>query len=330
MKEAIIYFLISFFIAMVVSPAVLWVLRRLKARQTILHYVDFHKSKGGTPTMGGFIFIIPLVFLAIFILSPESPLAWMVILASLGFAVIGFLDDYLKIRDRQNLGLRAYQKIIGQVGIAVLVAIFYFSINPEGRIFVPFFNVFIELGFMILPMVFVAIIATVNSVNLTDGLDGLAGSVSLFYLLFLGAIIGIVGTTYAFVPEAREITLIAAVTCGALFCFLLFNTNKAKVFMGDTGSLYLGSLIALLSIFSFMGAYLLILGLMFVISSMSDIIQVAYFKMTKRKYGAGRRVFLMAPFHHHLEKKGLTEAKIVFMYSAITILVGLACVVTLV
>jgi phospho-N-acetylmuramoyl-pentapeptide-transferase len=323
MKIAIMYFLISFAVALLVSPLVLAVLRRLRAGQTILHYVDFHKSKGGTPTMGGFIFILPLCAVVPFILGPSTPLANIVVIASIGYALLGFLDDFIKIRGKKNLGLRAYQKIIGQGGIAVLVSVFYYLANPDGRIFIPFFNVFLDIGFWILPLVFLALIATTNSVNLTDGLDGLAGSVSAVYFLFLGGLIALVGQIFP-IPEAAVFTQIAAIACGALLCFLLLNTNKASVFMGDTGSLYLGSLIALLSLFSFLGLYLIVLGIVFVLSSVSDIIQVIYFKATK-----GKRVFLMAPFHHHLEKKGWAEAKIVMLYVAVTIISGLICVWTL-
>jgi phospho-N-acetylmuramoyl-pentapeptide-transferase len=131
------------------------------------------------------------------------------------------------------------------------------------------------------------------------------------------------------IPEVSAFLQIAAVSCGGLVCFLCFNSNKASVFMGDTGSLYLGSLIALLSFFSFLGLFLIIIGVMFVVSSVSDILQVAYFKFTKRKSGVGKRIFLMAPFHHHLEKKGWAEAKIVALYSIITVLAGMVCVLSL-
>jgi len=329
MQKTLVLFLIAFFAAAVLAPIVLKVLRRLRAGQTILHYVDFHKSKSGTATMGGFIFILPLVAIVPFILGKDTPMSLIVVLASLGFAVLGFLDDFIKIRGGRNLGLRAYQKIIGQGGIALLVSIFYTMTNPEGRIFIPFANIFVDLGLWIAPLVFIGLIATTNSVNLTDGIDGLAGSVTFIYLAFISAIMLIFARLNQ-VPEVQTLVQIAAIAGGALLCFLLLNSNKASVFMGDTGSLYLGSLIALLSFFSFMGLFLIILGVMFVVSSASDILQVAYFKWTKRRTGVGKRIFLMAPFHHHLEKKGWAEAKIVALYSIVTILVGVICVLSLV
>lgn len=323
MKIVLVYFLISFGAALVFAPFVIWILKQLKAKQEILHYVEWHKTKKGTPTMGGWIFILPFAALAGFVLSGGTPLANIALLAAFAYAILGSLDDFIKIRGKKNLGLRAYQKIIGQGGIAILVGVFYFLANRDGRILIPFANTSVDIGFWILPLTILVLIATTNSVNLTDGVDGLAASVSLVYFIFAAIIIALV-SKFMPVPEHKTFMTICALACGGLLCFLLFNTNRARVFMGDTGSLFLGGLIATVSMFTFLGFYLLILGIMFVISAASDIIQVAYFKMTK-----GKRVFLMAPFHHHLEKKGWAEAKIVFLYTAITVLAGVVCVVTL-
>ena len=320
MKQILAFFLISFAVALVVTPIVIYVLKRFKAKQEILKYVDWHKSKSGTPTMGGWIFIIPVILLSGFVLTPQTPLSNIAVIAALCYGILGFLDDYLKVKRADNLGLRAYQKFIGQGGIAILVAVFYFMANPDGRIFIPFFNVTWDIGFWIMPLTVLVLVATTKSVNLTDGVDGLAGGVSLFYLVSLGLIIALV-SRFIHVEESYTISTIAAIVCGALVCYLLFNSNKAKVFMGDTGSLFLGGIIATLSMFSMMGFFIPVLGVMFVLSAVSDIIQVAYFKLTK-----GKRVFLMAPYHHHLEKKGWAEARIVWLYCTITILVGTACI----
>ena len=314
MKSIVLYFLISFAVSAAVAPFVLWVLRKLKAKQTVLHYVEQHAGKSGTPTMGGLIFILPIVTLAWFFVGKGNPLCIIAILAGLGYATLGFLDDFIKVRGERNLGLRAYQKIIGQGGIAILVSVFYTMANPDGRIFLPFFNTFVNFGWGIAPLTFLVLVATTNSVNLTDGIDGLASGVCFVYFFFISIMIALLGK-FAAVPEARELTLIAAITCGGLLCFLLLNSNKASVFMGDTGSLYLGGLVATISMFSFMGFFILILGVMFVISAASVIIQVVYFKLTK-----GKRVFLMSPFHHHLEKKGMNESKIVAIYMGITLM----------
>ena len=308
--------------AIAFAPFAVWLLKRLKAGQEILKYVDFHKQKSGTPTMGGIIFILPLVVLTPIFVRVSHPFSLVVILASVGFALLGFLDDFIKIRTKKNQGLRAYQKIIGQGGIAILVALFYTLLNPEGRILIPFFNVFWDMGLFIGPLVFVVMIATTNAVNLTDGIDGLASTVSLVFLVFLAVIMQIAPTSF---PEHREFMLMVAIAVGGLLAFLLFNSNKASVFMGDTGSLYLGALLATLSVFSFLGFFILFLGIMFVWSALSVIMQVAYFKVTK-----GKRVFKMTPFHHHLEKSGWAEARIVALYAAITIIAGVLLVITLV
>jgi len=320
MQMLIIYLLAAFAISAVAAPFIIKFLRKLKAGQEILKYVDFHQQKSGTPTMGGFIFILPLIILSPIFLRWSTPFALVTVISAVGFALVGFLDDFIKIRRKDNQGLRAYQKIIGQGGIALLVAIFYVMINPEGRILIPFFNVTWDMGFWIAPLIFIIIIATTNSVNLTDGIDGLAGTVTLIFLVLLGVIIhftdGIVN-----VPELTQTLSIIALVVGGLMGFLLFNTNRASIFMGDTGSLFLGSIVATLSIFSFLGFFILILGVMYVFSSLTVIIQVAYFKKT-----GGKRVFLMTPFHHHLEKKGWAEARIVFTYVIITLVAG-ACLV---
>ncbi|MDR0461969.1 MAG: phospho-N-acetylmuramoyl-pentapeptide-transferase [Christensenellaceae bacterium] len=329
MKEILIYFLISFGTALVCTPFVFWTLKKIRARQEILHYVDWHKSKSGTPTMGGWIFILPILILSPFILSSGTPLCNIAVIATLGYGILGCLDDYLKISREKNLGLRAYQKFIGQGGIAILVGVFYYLANPDGRIFVPFLNATWDIGFWILPLTVFVLVATTNSVNLTDGVDGLAGSVSLVYCAVLAIFIAISSKLMP-MQESNTLLILVAIICGGLLCYLLFNTNKAKIFMGDTGSLFLGGIIATLSMFSLMGLFIPILGIMFVLSAATDIIQVTYFKITKKRTGTGRRVFLMAPFHHHLEKKGWTEARIVALYCTVTILLGIVCVITLV
>jgi phospho-N-acetylmuramoyl-pentapeptide-transferase len=323
MEKALIYFLISFAVSIVSAPFILMGLKKLKARQEILKYVDWHKTKSGTPTMGGMIFILPIILCA-FILSKRTPLSNIAVIAGLGCGVLGFLDDFLKVIKEKNLGLRAYQKLIGQGGIAILVAVFYYLANPDGRIFVPFLNATWDIGFWIIPLTILVLLATTNSVNLTDGVDGLAGSVSLVYCGFLAVIIAFV-SKFVNVPELSTFTTVLAITGGGLLCYLIYNSNKAKVFMGDTGSLYLGGLIACVSLFTLSGLFIPILGVMFVLSALSDIIQVAYFKITH-----GKRVFLMAPFHHHLEKKGWTEARIVALYCAVTVIVGVICLIFLV
>ncbi len=312
----LIAFALAFFSGLILIP---W-LRRLKAGQSILKYVDMHVSKNGTPTMGGLIFILPIVLIAIIFIGWDTPLSLIIIVASCGYAIVGFLDDFLKIKHHQNLGLRPYQKIIGQFGIALLVSIFYLRINPTGEIWVPFLNVFWQIGGVgIFLLTLLILIATTNAVNLTDGLDGLAGTTSLIYLMFIYALIALTDIG----DEVSIIGNIIAVSVGSLLGYLLFNTKKASVFMGDTGSLFLGGLIAMISLFTGLGFALLFLGIVFVWSALSTILQVGWFKISK-----GKRIFRMAPFHHHLEKVGMQEPKIVAVYSVVTIIMGVILVLS--
>jgi len=312
--------LIAFVIAVVAGLFLIPWLRKIKAGQSILKYVDMHSTKAGTPTMGGLIFILPIILVGAIFINWNTPLCLVVIVASCCYGIVGFLDDFLKIKNHQNLGLRPYQKIIGQLGVALLVAVFYLRSNPSGEIWIPFLNVFWQIGGVgIFALTLLILIATTNAVNLTDGLDGLAGTTSLIYLIFIYVII-------ALTDIGAEITTVGnliAVAIGSLLGYLVFNTKRASVFMGDTGSLFLGGFIAMISLFSGLGFALLFLGIVFVWSALSTIIQVVFFKLTK-----GKRVFLMAPFHHHLEKTGMHESKIVAVYAVVTIIMGIVLVLS--
>lgn len=312
--------LLGFGTALVLGLVLIPLLRRLKAGQSILKYVELHAAKSGTPTMGGLIFILPITCIAAIFIGFDTPLCLIMVLGSFGYALVGFLDDFLKIKTKQNLGLRPYQKIIGQLGIALLVAYFYMRINPTGQIFVPFFNLYWHLGGVgIFALTLLVLIATTNAVNLTDGLDGLAGTTSLVYLFFIYILIML----YDFGDEIATMGNIIAVALGSLMAYLLFNTKKASVFMGDTGSLFLGGLIAMVSLFSGLGLLIIFLGIVFVWSALTTILQVMFFKITK-----GKRIFRMAPFHHHLEQGGMQEPKIVMLYTVVTIIMGVILVLS--
>lgn len=315
------YFLCGFFFSLVISPCVISLMKREKIKQTILHYVDEHKLKNGTPTMGGLIFLISISIISLICFEGKSSYAKTTVLLFLAYGVVGFLDDFIKFKFKRNLGLRPYQKIIFQLLVSVFAGIFVYK-NLGGVILIPFSNKIIDIGWWIIPLVSVVYLATTNSVNLTDGLDGLASSTSLVCLLsfmILQIIFinnGILVSNISNIDELKNTVIVGVVSCGAILCFLLFNCFPAKIFMGDTGSLALGSLIASISIFTGMELYVPILGIVFVASSVSVIIQVAYYKMTKK------RVFLMAPLHHHFEKKGVHEVRITFCYALVSVLVG--------
>ena len=319
--------LVAFVVGIVVSPIVIFLAKKLKAKQNIYEYVDMHASKQGTPTMGGIGILVALIIGSIPFLTQNNRLACVALLITICFGIVGFLDDILKIIHKQNLGLRAYQKIIGQTAIALIVTIFAYKNGFVGsKIMLPFSLSSINLGWWFIPFCLFVFLATVNAVNLTDGLDGLAGGVSLSYLIGFVFVCCIV--LAKLVPsmqtemqlEQMNLLVVGGAGIGALLAYLLFNSFPALIFMGDTGSLALGGLISCLAIFLKQPLLILIMGLCFVVSAISVCIQVIWFKLTKK------RVFLMAPFHHHLEKKGLNESKIVVIYIVITTILSVGAI----
>lgn len=301
--------LVGFLFSCLIAPFVISMCKRFKASQSILHYVDKHKSKEGTPTMGGIIFLLSLVSGLCFLLPESRFSSLFLIIVTLGYALLGFLDDFIKVHYHHNEGLKPYQKIIGQFGLALIVALYvYFS----GRTSLNFFGLTFDIGFFIIPLVILVLLATTNSVNLTDGLDGLAGSVSFVYLLIFGIVLTLFDSA-----EMSNFAIITFSLCGGLLGFLCFNVYPAKIFMGDTGSLALGGFIGTLAVLSSLELILPFMGIMFVLSAVSDILQVIYFKKTHK------RIFLMAPLHHHFEQKGVHENRIVFSYSMITLVMSL-------
>ena len=318
----------GFLLTLVISPFVISLIKREKVKQVILNYVEEHKQKAGTPTMGGLIFLISISVVSLIFLRESSSLAKMTIYIFLAYGIVGFLDDFLKFKFKRNLGLRAYQKIIFQLAISIGIGFYvYFNELVGGELVVPFSNKTINISYWIIPLVALIYLATTNSVNLTDGLDGLASSTTFGYMLsFIGLMFVFIQTQFwgrseAFILELKNINLVASVTIGAMLCFLTFNCFPAKIFMGDTGSLALGSLVASVAVFSKMSLFIPILGIMFVASSVSVILQVSYYKLTKK------RIFLMAPLHHHFQKKGIHEVRITFIYAVITVLVGAGAIV---
>lgn len=305
--------ILTAFLGLIAMP----ILRRLNAGQSILHYVKEHADKSGTLTMGG-IFIIIAASVASLLFCEKSDIKKTLVVCgiSIAFMIVGLLDDFLKIRLRHNEGLRPYQKIFFQIIVAFIISV-YAYINGNQFAKIPFLNVDVKLGWFCIPLYFFAVIAAVNCVNLTDGLDGLASESCLSYFFCIALLI---------LTQGGGNILDANVVCalcfgGALFGFLFFNTNKAKIFMGDTGSLALGGAVSAITIFSDNIFYLPLIGFVFVLSGLSVILQVAKFKLK------GKRIFLMAPIHHHFQMKGISECKIAYMYRAITLLIGLVCII---
>lgn len=312
MKTYLISLLVAFFLSFALLTALLPLLRKLKAGQYILGYVKEHKSKSGTPTMGGVAFISALMIAGFIFYGFANRTVSLTLVVTGGFMLVGFLDDFIKIKRKDNEGLKPYQKIMFQVAIALIVAA-YCYVNHKTEVYIPFLNnAKIDIFWGVIPLVVFVFIATVNCVNLTDGLDGLAGGTSIAYCLSLGSLLAINGD---------ELSLLCFIAVGCLCAFLVFNVNKASVFMGDTGSLALGGFISCVSVFSGNVLYIPVLGIMFVLSGISVIVQVIYYKRTKR------RVFLMSPIHHHFQMKGYSECKIVYVYFLLTALVGIICLI---
>lgn len=321
MKKLIIAGLSAFILTIILTKIFLPLLKKIKAGQTVLNYVKEHKDKNGTPTMGGLFFILSASIVC-FILG-SSRIQTVCITIGLAFMVVGFIDDFIKIRFKKNDGLKPYQKIIFQLAISIFAGLFAYQ-NQITIFHLPFSQKTINLGIATIPLVAVIFIAITNCVNLTDGLDGLAGSTSCVYLLITAVLIGLqmekFGYIYLRTNEYFGLQTLSISLVGALLGFLIFNVNKASVFMGDTGSLSLGGFIGAISIFSLNSFFIPLIGIMFVVSGISVIVQVAHFKRTKK------RVFLMAPLHHHFQLKGYSESKISFCYALITILAGAVAV----
>lgn len=302
--------ILSFLLSFVFCAAAIPLLRRAGAGQHILVYVKEHVGKAGTPTMGGLAFLPAAAIAAVGYCDHADKPFWVALAVGLAYMAVGFMDDLLKKRRGENLGLRPYQKVIFQVAVAVMAAL-YCCMEGYTSLRLPYTRISAEIGWWMLPLAVFVFLGTVNGVNLTDGLDGLAGSVSAVFFLVLGVLVSMQNGD-------GSLATLAFCLAGALCAYLLFNTSRASVFMGDTGSLSLGGFAACIAIFSGNLLAIPIAGAMFVLSSISVILQVIYYKKT------GRRMFLMAPIHHHFQKKGYAEGKIAYAYAVVTALLGVS------
>ena len=297
-----IIMLISFIISVVITKVEIPVLKR-KAGQNIREDgPQSHLSKAGTPSMGGIAIIIAasLTTIGAAVMGKIDGLGCAIILlVFVGFGLIGFFDDYLKVIKKNNLGLRAYQKFGLQTILSVILAV-YLANYTEGStsVYIPFADIYVNFGIWYIPFVVFVVLAMTNAVNLTDGLDGLASGVTAFISLFFA----VAGFTYGIVTGAY----FCSAMCGACLGFLVFNRNPAKVFMGDTGSLALGGGLAAAAILMKLELLLPIVGLLYVVEALSVVLQVGYFKIS-----GGKRIFKMAPIHHHFEKCGFSEVQVV-------------------
>ncbi|QWT55814.1 phospho-N-acetylmuramoyl-pentapeptide-transferase [Christensenella sp. MSJ-20] len=327
--EQLIWPLVAAFAASVaLGPMILTLLRKLKLGQNVRDDGPAsHLAKAGTPSMGGIIFILGGIVATV--LFARGNLKWVIfcVLTTLGYGAVGFLDDFIKVHKHRSLGLKPYQKMIGQLGLAVVIAMFAASSPEVGtKIYVPFANFYWDLGWFYYPFTVFVVVGVVNSVNLTDGLDGLASGVSVIVC----ATFAIIAYSLALEAEGagetlrainyKNLAVFASAMAGGCLAFLRFNSFPAKVFMGDTGSLALGGVVVILAILSRMVLLLPICAGMFMASTISSIAQVISYKFFHK------RILKMAPLHHHFELCGVNETKIVASY--IMISVGL-CALTL-
>lgn len=305
---------VALIITIIATPLFIPVLQRIKAGQSIREEgPQSHMIKSGTPTMGGIVLIAAVVITCLVITNLNTDMV-IILAAFLGFGFLGFLDDFVKVSMKRNLGLTARQKILLQIAIAVGLAFYQAKVSIYGTtIAIPFTDVYWDLGVFYVPFIAFVVVAMANGVNLTDGLDGLASGVTMIVTLFLA----LVGSAFHFQSAA----VFCSALTGACLGFLTFNKHPAKVFMGDTGSMALGGGVAAAAIIMNIELIIPIAGGVYVAEALSVILQVWYFKKT-----GGKRLFKMAPIHHHFELCGWKETKVVAVFWLVTIAL---CVISL-
>lgn len=338
-------------ISLLVGGKIIKWLERMQLKETIREDIglDSHLKKVHTPTMGGVIILLAIIIPALLWMRLDSIYTWMIILSTLALGLVGFVDDYIKVIKKNKSGLHGTFKVIGQITVGfILGAVLYWW--PEFTDFntlstVPFlkdvnidYAIFGETWswLIYIPIVIFIITGVSNAVNLTDGLDGLASGTSAIAGIVLGIFAYVSGRIdfsnfldIMYLPGSGELTIFCASLVGACLGFLWYNTHPAEVFMGDTGSLALGGAIGGIALMIHKELLLPIICGIFVVETLSVIIQTTWFRYTKKKYGEGRRVFLMAPIHHHFEKRGWPESKIVVRFWIIAILLGILSLLTL-
>lgn len=336
--------LTALIITILVGPAFIRLLKRIKFGQYVHEDVKAHLQKSGTPTMGGCLIAFSLVISVLLWADLTNPHVWLILFVYLGFGAVGFMDDYLKILRRNNKGISARVKMLGQLIVSlVALALLYYvrqdiaesrEMLADGeklvkftQLAVPFFkNVVPDLGWFYLPFAMIVLVGASNGVNLTDGLDGLAIGptvvAGICFAVFIYAAGNVNISKYLqipYVPGIGEVTVFCGALIGAGLGFLWYNAYPAQIFMGDVGSLALGGSLGFLAVLCKQELILLVVGGLFVVESLSVILQVGYFKLS-----GGKRIFRMAPLHHHFEMKGIPESKIIIRFWITSILLGLA------
>lgn len=321
LAKAVLSMMIGFIISVIFGLFFIPVLKKINVRQKVsIFLAKKHKSKDGVPTMGGLIFIIPTIATVIILLLMDkiqfTDHLFIVLFVFIAYALLGFLDDYLIIKRKNNIGLTEWQKLFGQILIAAVFFYLYVKGGNEPRININTLNIKIPMGFFFGFFILFILVATSNAVNITDGLDGLAGGLSVMAFLSFGLISW--GTTW--LAGHEDIAIFCFILVGSLLGFLVYNDHPAKVIMGDTGSLSLGATLASIAILTSHEITLIVVAGVFVIETLSCIIQ-----MIAGRY-FGKKIFLMAPLHHHLEKLGWDERDIVKMFWVFGLILSMAAI----
>lgn len=321
LAKSILGLMLGFFISVVLGYFLIPLLRKLKFKQSISSFTAFrHAAKNGTPTIGGLIFIIPTILAMLFLYMRGSleitHSLLIIIFVFISYASLGFVDDFLKIRYKNNDGLSISQKLLVQVLIALVFFYIYMQGGGDANVTITSLGISIDMGWIYGLFILFLLVGSSNAVNLSDGLDGLAGGLSLIAFLCFGIITW--GTTW--IEGYQEIAIFCFILVGSLLGFLVYNTHPAKVFMGDTGSLALGATLAAIAILTKHELSLALIGGVFVIEALSSIIQLTAIKKFKKK------VFLMAPIHHHFEKMGFEETDIVKGFWIVGLALGMLAI----
>lgn len=316
--KIVIPVLIAFAISAILGPVVIPFLKKLKVGQTERKELESHLKKNGTPTMGGLMILASIIITSLFYVK-DYPKIIPILFMTVGFGVIGFLDDYLKVVLRRSDGLLPWQKMILQFVVTTVFAVYMLRYSDVAlTMLIPFSGGrYLNIGWAAIPLMYFAVIGTVNGVNFTDGVDGLVSSVTIMVATFFSVVA--IGTNAGIEPITCAVT-------GALLGFLLFNVYPASVFMGDTGSLALGGFVSATAYMLQMPLFILIVGLIYLVEVISVIMQVTYFKYTKKKTGVGKRIFRMTPIHHHFELGGWSETRVVAVFAIVT---ALLCMIAL-
>ena len=311
-QGGLIVFLLSFVFSMIVGNILVPFLTKKKVDQTEREIMESHVKKNGTPTMGGFIFLIPVIVFGI-ILSFGNQRLVPVMIGIISFAAIGFIDDFLKVVKKKSDGLKSWQKLLLQIVAAtiLLLYIIYFS-DISLKIRIPFLPGLFDIGFLAIPLYYFCVLGTVNGVNLNDGVDAMTSTVTLVVAGFF--------FVASFITGSNTSDLSIAVI-GALTAFLFFNLHPAKIFMGDTGSLALGGFVAAMAYVMNMPLFIIVVGFIYLLEAVSVILQVSYFKISH-----GKRIFKMTPIHHHFELSGWSEPKVVGIFASITLILAVVAI----